>query len=132
MKYSHYIGVLLVVGFCIVAYMPWIYIPSLQVYVRGMDSGGTIFGKPALMNLFCCALSLLFFLVPKVWAKRANIFSTSVNLAWAFKNFILLNICRGGECPERHAGLYLMMILAIGIFVMGLLPDIKIPINNKE
>ena len=24
---------------------------SLQVYVKGMDSGGTIFGKPALMNL---------------------------------------------------------------------------------
>jgi len=127
MKYSHYIGVLLIIGFVIVAYMPWIYIPSLQVYVKGMDSGGTIFGKPALFNLFCCTLSLVFFLVPKVWAKRANIFSAAVNMAWAFKNFILLSICRGGECATHLPGLYIMMGLCIGIFVMAILPDLKVP-----
>lgn len=132
MKYSHYIGVLLIIGFCIVAYMPWIYIPSLQVYVKGMDSGGTIFGKPALMNLICCALSLVFFLVPKIWAKRAGVFSGTVNMAWAVKNFILMNICRGGECAEHLPGLYLMLVLCIGIFVMALMPDIKIPNHKSE
>lgn len=132
MKYSQYIGVGLIIAFCVLAYMPWIYIPSLQVYVKGMDSGGTIFGKPALMNLICCGLSFVLFLIPRIWAKRTNLFSTTVNLGWAFKNFVLLSVCRGGECPDRQPAAYLMLLVAIGIFVMSLLPDIKIPAAKAD
>jgi nitrate/nitrite transporter NarK len=95
-----------------------------------MNSGGTIFGEPALMNLICCGLSLVFFLVPKIWAKRAGLFSGAVNMGWACKNFVLLNICRGGECPERLISLYLMLVLSIAIFAMALVPDIKIPAHK--
>lgn len=126
MKYSQYIGIGLILAFGLVAYLPWIYIPSLQISVKGMDAGGTLFGKPALFNLFCCALSLILFAVPRLWAKRANLFVTTMNLAWALKNVIILGICRQGECPERRPGLYLMFLLTVGILLMAFLPKIDV------
>lgn len=129
MKYSQIIGVGLVLAFVVVAWMPWIYIPSLHVSVKGMDDGGTIFGKPALFNLICCAFSLIFFAIPRLWAKRGNIFAATMNLAWALKNFIILSICRQGECPDRKAALFLMFLFALGIEIMAFLP--KMPVQKK-
>jgi hypothetical protein len=132
MKYSQSIGIALVLAFGVVAYLPWISIPSLHIFIKGMDSGGTLFGKPALFNLICCGCALLFFAVPRLWAKRANIFATTMNLAWALKNFIVLSICREGECPERLPALYLMFLLALGILVMSFLPKIDLKKGTSE
>jgi hypothetical protein len=127
MKYSQYIGILLILLFVVMAFLPWIYIPSIHAYVTGVGGDIHFFGMPALFGFFCCVFSVVFFLIPRTWAKRANIFATSLNLAWALKNIILLNICRQGECPEAHPALYIMFVLSIGIVAMAFLPDIAIP-----
>ena len=124
MKYSQSIGIALILVFVLVAYLPWIYIPGTGVPVTGM--GSSMFGRPALFNIFCCVFSLVFFAVPKLWAKRANIFFTTMNLAWALKNFIILSICRQGACPDRRPGLYLMFVAALGILVMAFLPRVSL------
>ena len=127
MRHSQTIGILLVLAFGVVAYLPWTYVPALHVTIRGMDSGGTLFGKPALFNFFCCAPALAFFAIPRLWAKRANIFAASMNLAWALKNMVILGICRQGECPESRPWLYVMFALSLGILVMAFTPRIKVP-----
>jgi hypothetical protein len=132
MKNSQYIGVGLILALVFLAWQPWIYVSSVDTYVRGMDPGKTAFGKPALFNLFCCAPSLVFFLIPRIWAKRANVFFTTINFAWALKNFILLSICRQGECPVRYFALYGMLACAGGILLMSLLPRMKLPTPKKE
>lgn len=126
MKYSNWIGALLAVAFIGICYMPWIYISSIGKAVEGMNSNGTIFGKPGLFNIIMCVPAIIFFLLPKIWAKRTNLFFTALNFAWALKNYILLTICRQGECPDKQAGLFLMMVCAIGMFLMALFPDIKL------
>jgi hypothetical protein len=123
MKYSQAIGVVLILAFGLVAYSPWIYTPD-GTPVTGM--GSSMFGKPALFNFFCCAFALVFFAVPRLWAKRANIFFTTMNLAWALKNFIILSICRQGACPDRRLPLYLMFLFALGILVMAFLPRVSL------
>lgn len=132
MKYSQSIGLVLVLAFGVAAYLPWIYIPSIHVYVKGMDAGNTLFGKPALFNILCCALSLLFFAIPRLWAKRANLFVATMNLAWALKNLVILSVCRQGECPERQPGLYLMFIFAAGILLMAFLPKLDMKKGTSE
>ncbi|HTJ14778.1 MAG TPA: hypothetical protein VL547_22225 [Dinghuibacter sp.] len=126
MKYSQIIGIGLVLAFVVVAWMPWIYIPSIHSTISGMTDDTGKFGKPALFNLFCCAFSLVFFAVPRLWAKRGNIFAATMNLAWALKNFIILSICRQGECPDRKAGFFLMFLIALGIEIMSFLPKLTV------
>ena len=78
------------------------------------------------MNVVLSSVCLLFFAVPKIWAKRTNVFIAALNLAWAIRNYLLLGSCLLGECPEKKAGLYLLLVAAGIIQLMALLPKINI------
>ncbi|MFT4022520.1 MAG: hypothetical protein QM664_01900 [Flavihumibacter sp.] len=134
MKYSSLIGViaaLAVIGSCT---MWWIVIPDKNIHVSGFVSGGTRFGKPGLINAFMSGVALLLFVIPRVWAKRANLFFAAFNLAWAIRNYILLSSCHGGDCPEKQAGLYLLVAASALLLAMAmaLFPDLPVSQDKKE
>ncbi len=128
MKYSNQVGAaasLLVILSC---FLTWVIIPGLNIYVTGFSTEGTGFGKPGIMNVFMSAIALVLFLVPKLWAKKTNLFFAGFNLAWAFRNYILVSTCHGGDCPSRQWGLYLLLGASLIQMVMAALPresDIK-------
>ena len=95
-----------------------------------MSTAGTDFGKPGLMHLVLGVLLAVFFLVPKLWAKRINVFVAAINLAWGIRNYILLSTCYMGECPLKKPGLFLMLALCTFIQVMSLFPKIEMPPND--
>jgi hypothetical protein len=123
MKYSAHIGILFCGILVLTAYFPWIYIDSLQVYVSGVGANiKTVFGKPVLMNFYLLPIIIMFFLIPKLWAKKLNPFLGAINFAWALRNFLLLSTCRNGECPQQQVALYFYFLSAIVILVMTVLP----------
>jgi hypothetical protein len=131
MKYSKWIGLLAVIIVIIACYMPWVYIPSAKLEIGGMfSSAKQNFGKPGLMNIICCTVSAVFFLLPKIWAKRTNIFFCGFNIAWAIRNFILLSRCYMGDCPVRQTGLYILLIASSLAMLMSFFPDTEI--KEKE
>jgi hypothetical protein len=65
-------------------------------------------------------------LIPKVWAKRTNLLVILFNLAWAFRNFLIIGHCEGGDCPVKQTGLYLILICSIIMAVSALFPDMKL------
>lgn len=109
-----------------VSYQPWIYIESKGITVTGLHAAGTHFGKPALLSLVLGTAALILFLLPYTGAKRANLFFCALNLAWAIRNFTILSACRQGDCPQKEAGLYLMLIAAVIMMVASLFPDVKL------
>lgn len=129
MKYSQLIGIiacLLLVGTC---FMPWIEVVSLQQTFSGVNgyvNKDISFGKQFLSHGFFCVLLIIFFLIPKILAKRINIFVALVNMGWAFKNYILFSMCRQGECPLVKPALYLLVVLAIIIQIMTFIPKIEL------
>lgn len=126
MKYSQLIGIIAVLALLGICFMPWTIIASKNIVVTGFASEGTNFGKPGYLNAILSAICLLLFATPKIWAKRTNVFIAAINLAWAFRNYLLLSGCLLGECPEKKAGLYLVLLAAGIIQVMALLPKIKV------
>ena len=132
MKYSKWIGLFAVVILIICAYQPWVYIPAKNLLLSGMQTTGTNFGKPALVNIVMSAFAALFFLVPAIMAKRANVFFCTFNIAWAFRNYIILSICRAGECPEKRAALYIYLFATLLMLVACLFPDVKIKDEKTE
>jgi hypothetical protein len=126
MRYSNYAGIAAALALIVAAYFPWITIESIPVTVTGMGAPvKTVFGKPALMNLYLSGLCVVLFLIPKLWAKRINPFAGAVNFAWALRNLLLLSTCRNGECPSRHPWLYVYFALAFLVLVMTVLPEMK-------
>jgi len=127
MKYSNYIGILAALLMLLASKFTWIYIPSINAVVTGFGSASvTKFGQPALMNLIIIPISILLFLIPRLWAKRINPFLGALNFAWAFRNVLLLSTCRNGECPVTHSWLYIYFAASFVLMIMTLLPDLKI------
>ncbi len=127
MKYSQTIGLIACLALVAVCFMPWCFIASKDIVITGMDAKGTVFGKPGLMNIIFSALLAILFLIPKIWAKRTNIFIGALNLAWAFRSYLMLTACDGGDCPEKKAGIFLMFALSAVILLMAFLPKIALP-----
>jgi len=127
MKYSQPVGIAAALAMIAVCFLPWTYIVSQQITVSGMSALGTNFGRPGLFNIAVSVIMVIMFTVPAVWAKRINVFLAALNLAWAFRNYLLVSSCMMGECPEKQPGLFVLVGLALVIQAMALLPKIALP-----
>ena len=106
-------------------WMPWVVIVSQQLTLTGMETTGTSYGKPGLLHLILLAPFLIFTLIPKTWAKRFNLLVVALNTSWMIRNWLLIGICRGGECPERQMGFYLVAFTSILMLIAALFPRVK-------
>lgn len=130
MKYSQQIGILAAIGLVISCFFPWSIIISKNLSISGFATKGTSFGRPGLFHAIFCTASVLFFAVPRIWAKRTNVFIGAINLAWAIRNYVLVSSCMLGECPEKQPALYVVLGCAIIMQLMVLFPNLQV--ENKK
>jgi predicted membrane-bound spermidine synthase len=121
-KFLPFISVALLIVSC---YLPWMTIESKNITITGVDTTGTSFGKPGYFHFVWAALYFVFFAIPKVWAKRTAIGFAAFNIAFAFRNFLLLPACQMGDCPQKKIGLYLLLFASIAMFAAILTHDKK-------
>jgi hypothetical protein len=122
MKYSNYIGVFIAVALIVVCFIPWVYIEAIPTTITGINADKTNFGRPGLMNIVLSTLAIILFILPKIWAKRTNIFVGSINLAWSMRNFLIVTQCELGDCPQKQLGIYLLPVLATALLLMTFIP----------
>ena len=127
MKYSQTTGIIACFALISVCFMPWSVLISKNIIVSGISAKGTNFGSPGLANIVFCAAMIVFFFIKKIWAKRINILIAAINIAWAFRNYLLVTSCDGGECPQKKTGIFLLLILSFIILLMTFLPKISLP-----
>jgi hypothetical protein len=126
MKYSQLAGIIATFAVAGICFLPWVFIANANITITGLDAEGTSFGKPGLLNIILCAFCMILFALPKVWAKRVNVFIAAINLAWAIRNYLLLTTCQAGECPQKKIGLYLLLVAAFIIQLMTFFPKIAV------
>ncbi len=118
MKYSQSIGILCCVFLVYSCFIPWSFIESQHILVTGLNRSVPDFGRPGLLHVILAGLLIIFFLVPRIWAKRLNVFLGAFNLAWSIRNYLLVTSCEAGDCPEKRTGIYLVLILSGLILLM--------------
>ena len=131
MKYSQWIGVaaaLLLIGVC---YLPWAYYPELQKEFTGFFSENNVYGRPGKIFMFFCGIAIILYLIPRIWAKRANLFVCAINFAFAINIFIRFTGCARGVCPEKRIGIFLMLLASIIMVVAAVLPDIQLKDKSR-
>ena len=126
MRYIKWLGLAAALLLIITCFIPWVIIPSKNIVVSGTAAIGTNFGKPGYFNLVMVTFFIFFTLVPRVWAKRANLLVVALNLGWAIRNYFILSKCEAGICPEKQVGLYLLLASSLLMFVSALFPDMKL------
>jgi hypothetical protein len=127
MRWIKWLGVVAAILLVIACFMEWVYIVSKKITVTGFESTGTSFGKPGAIHLILSIIFILFSLIPRLWAKRANAVVAALNVGWAIRNYLLISGCSGGECPEKQVALYLLLVCSVAMMIASWFPDIKIP-----
>ncbi len=126
MKQSQTIGLLAALALIGICYLPWITIASKDLIITGMNAKGTDFGTPGKVNLIFTVIMAVFFALPKVWAKRTNVFIGALNFSWSIRNYILLTTCMMGECPEKKPALIALVALSAITLLMTFLTKIEV------
>ena len=126
MKYSNLLGLFFAILLVVSCFLPWAFYPDLREYFTGFFSEQNIYGHPAKPLIFLAVVMSLFFIIPRVWAKRANIFIGILLIAFGLKSFILFSACYHGICPEKKYGIFLMVVSCFGMVCCALMPDGKV------
>jgi hypothetical protein len=126
MKYSSFIGIIAALGLIATAFIPWTFYPDIHKNFTGFFSEQNAYGKPGKALIFFSIIAIALFVIPKIWAKRANIFLGAVTIAYCIKCFILFTSCYNGICPEKRAGVILILIWSALILIAALSPALKL------
>jgi hypothetical protein len=100
-------------------FFTWVSVEEKHFYIGGFfSSTGNRFGEPGLFHVILCTIYILLVLINKVWSLRTAFFISAFNIAWAVRNFMLISACSGGTCPEKHTGLYAILIGSILLIIL--------------
>jgi len=120
MKYTKWIGIAASVVLIFICFLPWTYHADIHKTFTGFFSEKNMYGRPGKYFVFFGLLSLLFFLVERVWAKRAQLFLSGIIVAYAIKTYILFTSCYNAYCPDKKPAIYVLLICSVVILVVSI------------
>lgn len=126
MKLFKWLGIIAAIVLVISCFLPWTYHPDIQKTFTGFFSENAVYGRPGILIVTLASISILLILIPKVWAKRINIFIVGILLAFAIRCFMIFTGCYVGICPEKKAGIWIMLFSTIILLGTSLFPDLKL------
>ena len=135
-KYLHWFGIAACITLIVSCFLPWAYyadphmVTEAERTFTGFYSFDNYYGKPGKFLTFFAVLVLVFTLLPKVWAKRANLFICALTVAYGFKTYVLFGSCYNNYCPEKLFSLYLMVACTLIMLVASGFPYLKL--NDKK
>ena len=129
MRLSKWIGGVAAISLIIACFYPWVIIESKNLIIRGTNAESIRLGKPAFFHFLLLPFFLFFNFLPRIWAKRANLFVVALNMSLALRNYILITACQGGECPVKQTAVYLLIPASVIIMLTAFFPDMKMNKN---
>jgi hypothetical protein len=113
-------------------FMPWTYHADLDKTFTGFFSEKNAYGKPGKYLVFFAVSAAALILIPRIWAKRVNLFFAALSLGYAIKTYILFTSCYNAYCPDKKVGIYLMMACCVVILVAAIFPELKLKPTKKN
>lgn len=135
-KLLSWAGMAACVVLIISCFLPWAYYADSNIAneaertFTGFFSYQYKYGKPGKFLVFFAVIILLLMILPRIWAKRTNLFLSAFTLAYAIKSYILFTSCYNAYCPEKRAGIFIMLLSTIIMMAACVFPNMKID-NNK-
>ena len=132
MKYYKVIGLLGCALLMVSCFLPWTYYADLNKTFNGFFSEQNNYGKPGKFLIAISLLALMCMLLPKIWAKRTNLFICALGVGYAIKSYILFTSCYNAYCPEKRIGIFLMLIASIVMLVASAFPKLDLPVLETK
>jgi len=121
LKLAIHFGIAAALLLIICCFFPWAYYPDIQQNFTGFYSKGNNYGRPGKAFILLSVISIAFFLIPTLWAKRADQFMAVLIFSYALKTYLLFAACYLGICPQVKIGLYGMVVFSLIVLICSLL-----------
>ena len=137
-KILHRIGLLACIMLVVSCFLPWIYYADPHIATEaqrtftGFSTYQNQYGKPGKLLLLIAIIIFVFMLLPKIWAKRANLFIAALGVGYAVKTYVLFTSCYNAYCPDKKAGIFIMMLSMIILLIAALFPDLALKQEKKD
>lgn len=131
-KVLHWLGIAACLTLIVSCFLPWTFHADVNQYFTGFYSYNNYYGKPGKFLVFFALLIMLFMILPKVWAKRTNLFLSAFVFAYAVSKFNGFGACYNNYCPQKMYGLYLMLAATVIMLVASGFPNLKIRDDQKQ
>jgi hypothetical protein len=132
LKILNWLGLIACLMLVISCLMPWAYFADVKENFTGFYSYHNQYGKPGKMLVSIALIVFILMILPKVWAKRTNLFVSALGVGYAIKSYILYVSCYNAYCPERKLGIYLMLFSSIIMLIATIFPDVKLKSEIKD
>ena len=141
MKFSailHRMGLVACILLVVSCFLPWMYYADPHIGTEaqrtftGFSTYQNQYGKPGKLLSTIAIIVFAFMLLPKIWAKRANLFIAALGVGYAIKTYVLFTSCYNAYCPEKKIGIFIMMVSIIILLVAAAFPDLKLEEEKKD
>ena len=138
-KILHRVGLAACLLLIISCFLPWAYFADSHIVneadriFTGFYSYRNNYGKPGKFLVIFGLIAMALMLLPKIWAKRTNLFVCALAVGYAVKTYILFVSCYNAYCPEKKVGIFLMLIATIVMLISSAFPHLalKVPDSKK-
>ncbi len=125
-KIFYWAGIAACIVLMISCFVPWTYHADLGKTFNGFFSEQNQYGRPGKFFIFFGVIILVLMLLPRIWAKRVNLFLTAFLLAYGIKTYILFTSCYNAYCPDKRAGIYIMLFSTVLMLLGAIFPNMKL------
>jgi hypothetical protein len=125
-KYLHYLGIIACITLIVSCFLPWGFYADINQEFTGFYSYKNQYGRPGKLMTIMAVMMLIFMLLPKIWAKRTNLFLGALLVAYAVKSYVLYSSCYNNYCPEKKFGLYLMLGCTVIMLIASIFPNMRL------
>lgn len=126
----HFTGIAAGILLVIACFLPWTYHADINQTFTGLYSYKNQYGRPGKFLVLIGVLSVFFMLLPKLWAKRVNLFLTALGLGYAIKTFVLFTSCYNAYCPSKQLAIYIMLYSSIILLAAAIFPSARVRKSN--
>ena len=136
-KILHYIGLIVCLAFIGTCFLPWVHYNNINETFSGFHvtkfATGNYYGKAGKLISIFCSIIFILILIPKLWAKRLNLFMAAFLFAYAIRTYIIFTSALFEGEVEKKIGIYLVLILSSILMVCVCFPKMgDIPVKNKK
>ncbi len=124
-KILQWLGIAACIVLIVSCFMPWAYYADKHQDFTGFYSFQNEYGKPGKFLVGVGVIALVLMLLPKIWAKRVNVFLCALNVGYTIKTYILFTSCYYAYCPEKKIGIYLVLISSVIMLAASVFPKTK-------
>lgn len=132
----HTIGLLACIAMVIACFLPWTYYPVINETFTGFHvvrfATGNFYGKAGYAIVALTAIIFVLMLIPKIWAKRMNLFVAALLVAYTIRTFIIFTAGLVAGDVVKKPGIYAIILFSILIMIGTLFPNQPVVTTKKN